>query len=296
MIRRPPRSTLFPYTTLFRSRTLVQCHFHDALAGCSSDAVAHAVEARFLEVEALALQVVLVSMWELWGHDPDLARGRAAELRPALVLWNPAARPRGGVAVADVTLFRRDVIVGAPSGRKPRQGEGYRPFALRAPDGHAVPVQVLDRRPDLERLDATRHYPHQDEVDRVRIAFRAPPMSGLGLATLGLAPAERLSPHEGVEVRGRSLVNRFVEATLEPSGALALRDRRTGERFFDLLRLEDGGDAGDTYTYCPPARDRVVRATGPIKVRRLAAGPLLAALEAPPGPPGGPGGARFGLM
>src|SRR5204863_3421619 len=35
-------------------RTLVQCHFHDALAGCSSDAVAHAVEARFLEVEALA--------------------------------------------------------------------------------------------------------------------------------------------------------------------------------------------------------------------------------------------------
>src|SRR2546430_11860174 len=58
MIRRPPRSTLFPYTTLFRSRTLVQCHFHDALAGCSSDAVAHAVEARFLEVEALARQVV----------------------------------------------------------------------------------------------------------------------------------------------------------------------------------------------------------------------------------------------
>src|SRR3989449_4188587 len=110
---------------------------------------------------------------------------------------------------------------------------------------------------DLERLDAARHYPDQDEVDRVRIAFRAPSVSGLGLATLGLAPPERLSSHEGVEVRGRSLVNRFVEATLEPSGALALRDRRTGERFFDLLRLEDGGDAGDTYTFCPPARDRV---------------------------------------
>src|SRR2546426_8987656 len=80
------------------------------------------------------------------------------------------------------------------------------------------------------------------------------------------------------------------DLTLEPSGALALRDRRSGERFFDLLRLEDGGDAGDTYTYCPPARDRVVRAGGPIKVRRLAAGPLVAALEAPPGPPGGRGG------
>src|SRR3712207_8301972 len=27
MIRRPPRSTLFPYTTLFRSRLLIGCHF-----------------------------------------------------------------------------------------------------------------------------------------------------------------------------------------------------------------------------------------------------------------------------
>src|SRR5204862_5747274 len=42
----------------------------------------------------------------------------------------------------------------------------------------------------------------------------------------------------------------------------------------------DGGDAGDTYTYCPPTGDRLVRAAGPIKVRRLAAGPLVAALEA----------------
>src|SRR3712207_7260308 len=31
MIRRPPRSTLFPYTTLFRSAT-TNFHLHDALA------------------------------------------------------------------------------------------------------------------------------------------------------------------------------------------------------------------------------------------------------------------------
>jgi alpha-mannosidase len=81
-------------------------------------------------------------------------------------------------------------------------------------------------------------------------------------------------------VKGRSLVNRWIEIVLEPTGALALHDRRTGERFFDVLRLEDGGDAGDTYSYCPPVRDRIVRAAGPIKVRRLAAGPLVASLEA----------------
>src|SRR2546422_6955143 len=31
MIRRPPRSTLFPYTTLFRSRVLADRSFHRAL-------------------------------------------------------------------------------------------------------------------------------------------------------------------------------------------------------------------------------------------------------------------------
>src|SRR3989442_9309522 len=28
MIRRPPRSTLFPYTTLFRSKTMITMRFH----------------------------------------------------------------------------------------------------------------------------------------------------------------------------------------------------------------------------------------------------------------------------
>src|SRR3712207_8354386 len=35
MIRRPPRSTLFPYTTLFRSRGEVAEHFLDVAVGIS---------------------------------------------------------------------------------------------------------------------------------------------------------------------------------------------------------------------------------------------------------------------
>src|SRR5258707_11337734 len=35
MIRRPPRSTLFPYTTLFRSVAAVAAGFWDAVPSCS---------------------------------------------------------------------------------------------------------------------------------------------------------------------------------------------------------------------------------------------------------------------
>src|SRR2546426_1398022 len=266
-------------------RALVRCQFHDAIAGCAGDDVARAVEARLTSVEALAREVVRGSVHDLVHHDPDAARGRAASPSPTLVVWNPAARPRRGVMIADVTLFRRDVLVGPRGDRVPREGQGYRPFALAASDGRTVPVQVLDRRIGTERLDAAHHYPDQDEVDEVRIAFRVPSVPGLGLASAGVAAGATAAggarpPAEGALVKGRSLSNHWIEVALEPTGALTLHDRRSGQRFANLLRIEDGGDAGDTYTYCPPKGDRLARATGPIKVRRLAAGPLVAALEA----------------
>src|SRR3989442_5241794 len=239
-------------------RALVRCQFHDAIAGCAADDVARAVEARLTSVEAVAREVVRGSVLDLVHHDPDAARARAATPSPTLVVWNPAARSRRGVMIADVTLFRRDVLVGPRGERVPGEGPGYRPFSLVAADGRSVPVQVLDRRIGTERLDAAHHYPDQDEVDEVRIAFRAPVVAGLALATAGLtaggtaAPGGGGPPTEGALVKGRSRIQHLIQVALEPTGALTLHDRRSGQRFTDLLRIEDSGDAGDTYTYCPP--------------------------------------------
>src|SRR5213596_3201578 len=262
-------------------RTLVRTQFHDTIAGCTADAVASAAEHRLTQVAAYAAELTRGGIMDLAGHDPDVQRERADGSEPKLLLWNPAPRAREGVTVADVTLFRRDVLVGPQTeGRLPRQGPGYRPFALHGPDGRAIPVQTLAQRVTQERTDAARHYPDQDEVDQVRIAFRAPPVPGLGLAALTSGAAAPLPRTEDARVRGRSLENRFVAVTLEPNGALTLLDRRRNERYGELLRLEDAGDAGDAYTYTPPARDRVKQSRGAISVRRLAAGPLVAALEA----------------
>ena len=58
-------------------RTLARCQFHDAIAGCTIDDVARAVDGRLTNVEALARDVVRGAVLDLVHHDPDAEIGRA---------------------------------------------------------------------------------------------------------------------------------------------------------------------------------------------------------------------------
>src|SRR5256885_15414436 len=81
MIRRPPRSTLFPYTTLFRSHSLLAARFNHGLT--PHDSLSIAVESLFtaLTVSAVAppqvlvvarrLQVMLDQITDRYPEDPD---------------------------------------------------------------------------------------------------------------------------------------------------------------------------------------------------------------------------------
>ena len=260
-------------------RALVRSQFHDSIGGCTSDTVARRVVGRLGDVAQAAGQIARASLDALLGNAPDEARDHPERTAPRLVLWNPVARPRaGGVIVADLTWFRRDVLVGPPGPRAPREGEGAREVALAGPHG-PLGVQRLGGARGHERLDAPRHYPDQDEVDVTRLAFRTPPLAGLGFAVLEPVDRSRAPVETGARAGPRSLDNGLVALTVARDGTVTLADRRTGLLYPALLGLESSGDVGDTYTYAPPPRDRVRRPRGPAGVRVLARGPLVAALE-----------------
>jgi alpha-mannosidase len=261
-------------------RTLVRSQFHDSIGGCTSDAVARRVAGRLDDAGQAAREFARTSLDALTGNDPDRARDHPEVTSPRLVLWNPAARARsGGVVIADLTWFRRDVLVGPPGGREPRRGDAARAIGLLGPDG-PIALQPMGRASGYERLDAPRHYPDQDEVDVVRVAFRAPPLPGLGVGILEPTDRQRVGPESGVRAGPRSLDNGLLALTVGRDGTVTLADRRTGLLYPSLLGLESAGDAGDTYTWAPRARDSVRRLTGPVTLHALARGPLVASLEA----------------
>ncbi len=280
-------------------RELVQCHFHDAIGGCSADSVAVAVATRLEDVERAAEQVVDATLFRLAGHDPDRAREGAAS-QPTLLLWNPAARPRRGVVTAEVTFFRGDVLVGPPGARQPRRGPGLAPFQLAwsRPGGGTVLIapQVIGVERDLERLDAARHYPDQDEVDRVRIAFPLPEaLDALAGRALPIVPSGGEPLEAFAQAEGRLVWNGRVEAGLDHAGSLVLRTPGDRRPFTGLLGLESELDRGDSYSFCPVPRDRIRRPTRAGRARITARGPFVAGLEwgvrvaAGEGPGGRPG-------
>jgi mannosylglycerate hydrolase len=260
-------------------RTLLQSQFHDTLAGTTSDDVQREQDLRLDTVETLSREIATRSLRELVGPDPDRAREDPDQDAPRLVLWNPTERPRSGICTAELTFFRKDVLVGPPGGRKARRGKGYQPFVLETSAGEIHPVQVLGTRRDQERLDTMRHYPDQDEVDRVWVAFQAPKVAGLGVSELVPRLMARSAADIGLEVADGFLANRLVEVRIAPTGTIMLIDKRTGERYPGLCVLEDEPDGGDTYTFSRGAGPKLDGGS-PISSRTLARGPLVGAVEA----------------
>jgi 2-O-(6-phospho-alpha-D-mannosyl)-D-glycerate hydrolase len=137
---------------------------------------------------------------------------------------------------------------------------------------------VLDIVGSQERLDADRHYPDQDEVDLVRVAFKASDLPGLGTAVLTPVAGGGRTTGPHVRVARGKLCSDTIEVDPDRDGSVRLRDLRSGREFSDLLVLEDEADEGDSYTFSPAPHGEA-RRLRPGRTRVVARGPLVAALE-----------------
>jgi len=265
-------------------RTLLLCHPHDTLCGCSTDEVARAMEARLDDVVAQGRGARFDALLDVVGHDPVVARERRDRWRPVMIVRNSAARPRSGVTEVTLSLFARDVPVGpgsAPHAGADTSSHVGRPASL----GPGVPLQVLGRQLRHERTESPRHYPDDDLVEAVRAVAWVPEVAGYGTRAFAIEaehadPAEPLSGRDGVApVRAADNVldNGLLRVQVGPQGAVRLTSAALGVDIPDLVGFEDVGDRGDLYTHSPLGAPSSSTWFG--GARTVHAGPLRGELE-----------------
>jgi hypothetical protein len=249
-------------------RMLLEGHPHDTLCGTSADTVAVALDARHADVADRATALRDDALAALAAHDVEAARRARADWRPAVMLRNRVARPRGGVVELQLAATIADVAVGPGSATK--QG-ARRPVPAWRVEG--MPLQVLGRRERVALTESPRDYPDADLVAEATAVGWVGELAGYAIETRaqGARSTRTPAPPFTVHVEGGSLDNGLLRVEVSDEGDLSLHDLTSGRIVERALSLEDAADVGDLYT--PAIRDpRPVSV--PHRVRVVHRGPL----------------------
>ena len=226
-------------------KSLLLCHPHDTLCGCSTDEVARAMDARLDEACSQGAGIRDDAVMDLIGHSPDEARVRRNEWKPMVVVRNPVARPRGGVATVRVTSFVSDVKVGANASPGPVETAAARTPAL----GSTVTTQLIARKLQHDRTEAPRHYPDDDIVQVSEMLAWIPEVPGYGVRCF---PHQKRSRRSDIpnpaHVEGSSIGNGLVSVSIDSAGRVTITDAVMNRSVDNALRWDSSTDLGDLYT------------------------------------------------
>jgi len=232
-------------------RTLLACHPHDTLCGCSTDAVAMAMDERLREVMRGGMQVLSRARRARLGHDADAARDRRDQWQPRVVAWNSLPRARGGICELEVDEPVAFVPVGPGSA-----GAELPPAAKESWHiGHPpLVVQELSRELRHTRELSPRHYPVNELVQRRRLLAWVPPVPALGALVLPLVRGKGPRADGGLPERVRTtrdtVENAHCRVWVSEHRTLCIATA-DGRELHDVLGIEAVGERGDLYTHSP---------------------------------------------
>lgn len=229
-------------------RSVLLCHPHDTICGCSTDEVARAMDARLDDAQAQGIGLREDAVFDLAGHDRAAARERRDQWRPIVIVRNRAPRARAGVALLRLSSFLVDVKVGLHPDAAPQS-----PAKLVTPGvAETDHVQVLSRRVEHELTESPRNYPDADLVSISEVAAWIPAVPAYGLRTFRQLTRGRKSPIPNpVHPEDGALTNGRVSVRVHDDGRVEFTDIARARTITDLLQWESVVDLGDEYTPSP---------------------------------------------
>jgi len=222
-------------------RELLRNQPHDSICACSTDAVAADLLTRFRHCQQYARAArheALTSLFAAYGITPAISAGGQS-----YVLVHPCPHAASHGALVE---FQLPEALAQP----PR-------FALADADGAALPA-VLEAVSD-ESVTQVKLGWYEANCRTAAISLAPGVRSGYSMQAVRVVPGQAMPRRRWRTVARATLRNDLLAVTITASGRIDLHDRVRDMVYTDLLSFEDGGDAGDTYTYAPPARDSVLR-------------------------------------
>lgn len=218
-------------------REAMKSHAHDSIGGCNADRVNSMVKARLTDGLESAQQLFDLNM-------KMLAEGiTARQDGKKIILFNPLPHVRD--AQVTLTLYTP-----------------HEDFRIVEEDGTVCLWQLLRDTPqdmsiivqELANSTSTTWY------RKCEIVLAAQALPACGYRTLYLQEGEPAGfDHAGEPLR--ALENPWLRLEID-GDQLTLIDKRSQQRYPQVLRLVDGGDAGDNYNYSPPEEDWRVTSDG----------------------------------
>lgn len=253
-------------------KPLLLCQPHDTLCGCSIDAVARAMEARLESASVQGAGLREDGIFDLIGHDREVARHAQDKWRAKFIVRNPAPRMRTGVAIVELSTKLADVSVGPNSAPDPSQRQ--RPWLV---PSEMPGAQLLAAYAGHERTEAPRDYPDNDAVGRMLLAIwvNDAPAYGVSAVPLEIVASGHVT-HHMVSTKKTSMTNGALTLTWNARGRVALKHhalKRTLRNLFEWESLEDFGDL-----YTPSLRKKKFQAKV-VATKVIHKGPMRGVVE-----------------
>ena len=245
---------------------LMKQHFHHCNA-CAIDDVHREGDVRYNNAIELARDITDDSLQRIASQIDTSKFVRVGE--SALVLFNPSDVER--TQVVKVKVDTENLAEGDAEWQldedQPRSGLGKATrWILRDEEGSNIPFQVL-----------------RNDEEGCQIALCCHGLSPFGYKTYSLSSEGKGQvPVSGqiADPRKNVLENEFLKITVHRNGSLTLLDKRNGQVFKNLNRIEDTADHGDTYNYDPLKGDRPITPRAEKgKITLKENGPFLASYE-----------------
>jgi Glycosyl hydrolases family 38 C-terminal beta sandwich domain/Glycosyl hydrolases family 38 C-terminal domain len=157
--------------------------------------------------------------------------------------------------------------------------------------GIDLPFQVLEQSEVIVHEMSRFETPWALHARRIRLLWWAPSLPPCGYQAFDFRVGSAAPPDayvasgssrtssavsaRVVTATARSAENDRLRITVNDAGTLDVVNKSSGAAFHGVGALEDGGDVGDEYNYCPPAADRLAT-TRVVGISRATAGPLRA--------------------